>query len=143
MVITIAGLGGCASGEKSPDQGLAAGGPVILNQRVTPDKVELNKYMQAKNPQQIFAEVQDVTANVSDVRLKFLDTPIEIPMEKIGATTWRASIPADQLKRMAVSGKTMNYKANVVARDEKGDVAVSKQPLEIKIDAPEFNPDAG
>jgi hypothetical protein len=72
---------------------------------------------------------------VTDVQLQFVNAPLVVPMQKIGGTTWRAELTPDQLRKLAVNGKTMKYRATVVAHDSSG-LVVSSKPLELAIAAP-------
>ena len=60
-------------------------------------------------------------------------------MKNIGGTTWRGTLSSKELQRLAVSGATINYDANVVAKDEKGKTAVSSKPLTVAIKAPDLS----
>lgn len=133
---------GCAS--TSDLQAKAEGsqnGPVIMNPRISPETVELTRYLQPKSPNHILAEVKDFRSEVTNVHLKLSHAPIEVPLERIGGTTWRGELTSDQLKRLAVSGKTMKYRGTIVAQNELGQVAMSKDQVEIQVEAPKFDPD--
>jgi hypothetical protein len=135
--------GGCAHNKGVDIQREAAKGPVIINPRSEPGTVELNRFLQPKQPQQFFAEIQDFAAPVTDAKLQLNGTSIEVPMEKIGGTTWRGELSSDQLKRLAISGQKMEYQARMIARDQNGTLASSPEMINIKVAAPKFEPDAG
>jgi len=132
-------LSACSSSPKgSEDQQMVMGGPRIVNPRAQSDTIELNQYFQAKEPNAFFVDVQDFGGSVENVKLRFLNAPIEIPMDKVGGTTYRGELSSQQLKSMAVTGKTMKYDAKVVARNDRGVVSVSKDTLSVEVEAPDF-----
>jgi hypothetical protein len=135
------GAGCASSGKDLAEQ--ASKGPVVIEPRSNPETVELNKFLQPKQPQQFFAEIQDFSAPVTEARVKIEGTQIELPMSKVGGTTWRAELTTEQLKRLAISGKKMEYEANVVARNQNGVSASSAKPFKLKISAPLYEQDAG
>jgi hypothetical protein len=144
LTLSVALLGGCAHSRTQDElRQQASRGPVILNPRSNLNTVELNRFLQAKQPQQFFAEIQDFNSPVVEAKIRMAGTAIEIPMEKIGGTTWRAQLSDDQLKHLAISGQKMEYKASVIARDQNGAVASSKDPISVTVTAPQFEPDAG
>jgi hypothetical protein len=58
-------------------------------------------------------------------------------MHQLSGSTWQATIPPDALKKLAVSGQTMRYQADVIARDSNGHVATTQKPIDIAVKAPE------
>jgi len=115
---------------------IAAKGPTVLNERVVPKTVELNRKLQPAQAPEIVADVKDFDSRVTNVRLRFLHVPLEVPMTNISSTTWRATLSSKDLQKLAVAGETMTYEAEIVARDEKGQVATSK-PLTVAIKSPD------
>lgn len=111
-----------------------------MNPRVEPGTVELNTQLMPQQPARITADVKDFRATVQEVRLKFVDVPITIPMEQATGTTWSAQIPQSQLRQLAVAGKTVKYEAQIIARNDKGQVATGKDTVEIKIKTPKLTP---
>ena len=142
MVALTLAISGCASNRTAPSNS-ASEGPRIIESRVQPEKIELNNYFQAKQPNQIFAEVQDWKSEVNNVHVQFLNVPMNIPMQRVSGTTWRAELSTDQLKKLAVSGKTMKYRANIIAQDANGLVSSSYKPVEISVEAPDAVQNSG
>ena len=108
-----------------------------MNARAEPRVVILNSDMAPMTPAQVFADVKDFNSRVVDVRLKFNDVPIEIPMERIGTTTnWKAQLTPEQLQMLAISGDTVKYKATITAKDLDGNSTKTDQPLFVTVKAP-------
>ncbi len=132
----VAGITGCSSmsGTKS-DAGkdISATGPTVLNERVMPGTVELDKSLQSKEPVQVVADVKDFQAPVTDVKLQFLHVPLTVPMEKVGGSTWSATLSPEDLRQLAVSGQTMSYQAQVIATNESGNIGTSADPVSISV----------
>lgn len=127
---------GCASGDKKSEN---RSGPKIVNVRSTPETISLNRYLQPTEPHQFLVDVQDMRADVTNVWVRFENAPIQLELQNLGGTTWRGALTSEHLRRLAVSGKTIEYRANIIARNERGQtVQTSKTPIEIKVDAPEF-----
>ena len=108
----------------------------MLNARTEPGTIELNTQLQPKMTAEVVADVKDFNANVTDVRLRFSQVPLEIPMQNIGGSTWRAVLSPRQLQLLAVAGRTMKYDANVVAKDEAGMTGVTRDPFTIEVKTP-------
>src|SRR5690242_7736146 len=88
-VLVLANCSSVTGGGPSAKE-IAATGPTIMNERITPKTVELNNNLQPFQTPEITADVKDFSANVSNVSLRFLHVPVEVPMKNIGGTTWRA-----------------------------------------------------
>jgi hypothetical protein len=132
-------MGACSSlGSKNTGQELSSTGPNVVDVRSTPSTIELNNNWQPNQPPQILAEVKDFNSKIKEVRLRFVRAPLEIPMEFVGGTTWRASLTPQQIKTLAIGGQTTTYEVNVIARNQDGQVAVSKKPLEVAIKGPDL-----
>ena len=116
---------------------IATTGPTVLNAHTEPGTFMLNRQLRADQTNKVVADVKDFTSKVSSVELSFNEIPITVPMKNVGGTTWVAELSPAQLKRLAVSGKTMNYEARVEAKDEAGKIATSKGPVEVSIQTPE------
>jgi len=123
-------------GQTSGEQ-ISRSGPSVVDARAINGTIELNKSFQTSRPAEIVANVKDFSSKIKDVRLRFLHAPLEVPMKYQGGTTWRAELSKEQLKLLAVSGQTMRYDANVIATNANGQVAMSREPVEISIKAPE------
>ena len=131
---------GCASLSGQPESGkdIASMGPTIMNARTTPSTIQLNKNLLPTEKPTVIADVKDFNHRVTDVRVKFIHVPVEVPMENLGGTTWRAVLTPEQLQLLAVTGKTVKYEANVVANNDKGQTAISQTPITISIKAPDL-----
>lgn len=140
LVVGIASLAGCASlippGEAG--KGITVNGPSVSNERTAPKVFELNRQLQPKMVPEVLADVKDFKAGVESVQLKFLHVPLEVPMKNIGGTTWQATLSQKELQKLAVSGTTVSYDANVVAKDKNGQVAESTKPVSVIIKAPDL-----
>ena len=130
-------------------QGFAAkdlnvNGPTIVEAPyVEPTIVTLNAAMQPTQPAIITTDVKDFKSTITDVHLKFRDIPLEVPMTSAGGTTWRAELNPNQLQMLAVSGKTMHYQADIIARDANGLEQTSKRGVALAVKAPEVQPTVG
>jgi hypothetical protein len=132
---------GCSSlpGQSESGKSISSTGPTVLNARAEPSTVELNRNLQPIQNAEIVADVKDFTSKVTSVKLRFVDVPIQVPMENIGGTTWRAQLSSGQLRALAVSGKTINYDANIIAKNEKGQTAMSSSPVTVAVAAPDLS----
>lgn len=137
-VVAGAGCSSMGGGDKTDSQDLSQTGPSIVNARLSPEKIELNRQFAPPQPVEVLAEVKDFTSPISDVKLRFLRVPMEIPMKHVNGTTWRAELTPQQLKTLAVGGQTITYQANVIARNENGQIAVSREPIDVAVAAPDL-----
>lgn len=130
---------GCSTltGKESGKQ-IAATGPTVINVRAEPSTIEMNHNLQPLTSAEILADVKDFHSKVSSVTLRFTDVPLQVAMENIGGTTWRANLTKSQLQMLAVSGKTITYDANVVAKNASGQSAISRAPVTVAIKTPEI-----
>lgn len=133
-------LTGCSSmpWNKESAGEIATSGPTVLNAHTEPGTFELNKQLKPSETNKVVADVKSFKATVAEVKLNFIEIPLSIPMKNVGGTTWVAEMSADQLKRLAVSGKTMKYEARVEVKDASGKTATSKDPVEILIKTPDI-----
>jgi len=113
-------------------------GPTVLNARSTPSTVELDNNLLAKQNPQILADVKDFSAPVYKVTARFTDVPIEVEMQKLQGTTWEATLTSEQVKKLAISGRSVKYRADVIATDDQGRSATSAEPIQIIIIAPDL-----
>ncbi len=118
---------------------IAMSGPTVLDAKTNPGTFDLNQNLEPVSRTQVVASVKDFQHKVTDVRIRFLHVPMEISMKEVSGSTWVADLSSSQLKQLAVNGHTMKYEANVVARDNSGQTAVSKSPIEIAVRAPDIN----
>ena len=58
-------------------------------------------------------------------------------MENIGGTMWRAELTPQELQMLAVSGKTVKYNANVVAKNADGEMSKAL-PVTVAVKAPDY-----
>lgn len=140
--ISLGSLAACStfSGNKSESaKELATAGPTVVDVKANPGTFEVNQNLQPISRSQVVANVKDFSNKVTDVRLRFVHIPLEIPMTQVSPSTWTADLKPDQLRMLAVNGHTMKYEANVIARDNKGQTAVSPNALEIAVRAPDIN----
>jgi hypothetical protein len=136
---------GCASAPgQSTESGkeIAATGPTVMNVHLEPSTIELNRQLQPMRRAEITADVKDFSSRITDVNLRFIHVPITVPMTNIGGTTWRAELSPQQLQTLAVSGKTIAYDAVIEAKDEKGQVGTSAQPLSVAVKSPDISQNA-
>jgi hypothetical protein len=145
LVICIVSGSGCSSlfGSKKTGEEIAATGPTVMNARANPGTVELDRDYNARTSAEILAEVKDYTANVVDVQLRFTHAPLEIPMEHVSGTTWRATLTPGQLRILGVGDQTTHYEATIVAKDSSGAVTASKEPVHINVKGPNLSKDQG
>jgi hypothetical protein len=137
---------GCSSferrGETSLNQRISSKGPNIVNQKVSPSTIELDRNSNPNRKPVFQAEVMDSDAKVKEVNLKFKNLPStsvlsSLAMTKSDGLLWKTELSAEQLKALSVSGKTVSYEAIVVAKDEKGNVGSSQSPLILSVKADE------
>jgi hypothetical protein len=128
----------CATAPQENSQNLAGGreGPAIIESHSEPRTIELNRNFQPMHPSTVVADVKDFTAKIEAVTLRFEAIPMEIPMENLGGTLWRAELTQRQLELLAVTGKTIRYEAHVIARNAEGKVGRTPVPVEVAIKAP-------
>lgn len=131
---------GCSTlkGENGKGEQISAAGPTVLFARSEPGTIELDRNLDPEQSPQILADVKDFHAKVTDVRVQFQHIPLEVPMENVGGTTWRATLSPRQLEMLAVYGKTMRYDAQVIATNDQGQVGMSEKPIEVAVKAPKI-----
>jgi hypothetical protein len=138
-LLALIATSGCATpiqGDNQPGV-MNAKGPNILNARSEPEVVVLNRDLQPTVAGEILADVKDFRYPVTTVEVKFQDFPLVVQMEHIAGSTWRAEFTPQQLQMLSVSGKTVSYKADIVATNTQGDTAKSLNPLSVSVTAPE------
>ncbi len=136
-------MSGCATTQEStlPDfERAGILGPTVLLTRAEPHTLELNRDLMPDGPAVVLTEVKDLMAKIVEVKLRFGNLPLEVPMENIGGNTWRAEFTPRQIKMLAVSGKTAQHDAHVFARNSQGQIATSKHPVEIWVKTPQLLP---
>jgi hypothetical protein len=133
-------LASCSSSPQNPNTvELYKNAPTVLNARSEPSVVIMNSDMEPVTPTQVFADVKDFSSPVVDVRLKFNDVPIEVPMQRVGTTSvWKTELTPQQLQMLAISGDTVKYKATVIAKDMNGNSTQTAQPLFVTVKAPQI-----
>lgn len=135
--------GAVASNHDLTARDLNNNGPTVIDTAPEPVVISLNSALQPSQPAIISADVKDFKSTITDVRLKFRDIPLELPMSYYGGTTWRAELTPPQLQMLAVSGKTMQYQADIIARDANGSEQSSRRGVTLAVKAPEIGPRAG
>jgi len=128
---------GCSTGQQQAIE-LSQNGPTVVNARAEPGVIVLNRDLLPNRPAEVLADVKDFKSNILDVRLKFQDVPMEVPMQNIGGTTWRAELTPQQLQQLAISGQTVKYAATVVARNTKGETTTSPEPIYVAVRTPDL-----
>ena len=143
--MTLAAVTGCSSASKNLNGAteISADHPSVLNARAEPQVVTLNRDLQPNQQAEVLADVKFFQGQISGVTLKFRDIPLEIPLENIGGTTWRAEFSPRELQSLAVSGKTVQYKADVIAKDDQGETAKSPDAIIVVIQAPDLGHGVG
>jgi hypothetical protein len=129
---------GCATLGGGPSQGISAAseGPAVISARTEPSTIELNRDHQPLRPSVVRADVKDFTAPIQEVVLRFEGVPLEIPMENVGGTIWRAELTQRQLEMLAVTGQTIRYQAHVIARNSQGKLGRTPVPVDVAIKSP-------
>lgn len=139
-LVTLATTSGCSTGGRQGVEAdeVASVTPHVVGARVVPGEIELDRKMLPKKDPEILAEVKDYNSQITDVMVRFVRAPLELEMEHVGGTTWRAKLTNEQIRRLAIGGETVGYQANVIAWNEDGQVAMSERPIEVKIKAPDL-----
>ena len=132
---------GCSSApSRTAENGepFPSSGPAVVFVRPKPSLIELGPDFSPAQPAEVLADIKDFSGKINDVRLRFVGIPLEVPMENVGGSTWRALFTPRQLQLLAVSGTTIHYEAHVVARDEEGKTGSSRIPVDLAVQAPEI-----
>jgi hypothetical protein len=145
LVVSAIAVNGCSSLGLNKESGkdISRNGPTVLNARTEPGTIQMNQALQPTSSAEILADVKDFDSKVNDVKLEFVSVPIQVAMQNIGGTTWRAELTAQQLQMLAVSGKTISYDANIVAKDVDGRSGVTSSPVSLAIKAPDLGDNSG
>lgn len=125
-------------GSSEAELAAANNGPAVVSAKTEPGTIELNRDLQPTRPAEVVADIKDFTSKITEVKLQFANIPLEIPMENVGGSTWRAQLSPRQLEMLAVSGRTTRYEANVIAKNEDGKTAMTKNPVEVAVKAPDL-----
>jgi hypothetical protein len=138
ILVFLLATQGCSSPAPKPELGkdLAAIGPSILHIQLVPQVITLDSQLNATPLPQVTADVKDFRSKVTQVILRFKHIPLEMPLEPIGGTTWRAIFSTDQLQNLAVTGGSVRYEATLVAKNQLGETTESNPPFVITIRAP-------
>ncbi|OFZ18615.1 MAG: hypothetical protein A2X94_01605 [Bdellovibrionales bacterium GWB1_55_8] len=136
LIVTVTGCSTIRGEKSGSGEELAASGPTVVDVQVQPETVELNQQNQLNAPAAVVAQVQDIRSDVTNVTIRFLNAPVELPMEHVSGTSWRAEIPTETVQRLAINNQTTTYQANIYARNADGEVGVSREPIDIAIKAP-------
>jgi len=141
LILLTGAMSSCSSGFLSKGdkaENISQTGPTVSFARFDPSTVEMNGALQALKPAEILADVKDFNSKVTDVKAQFTNVPIEIAMQNIGGTTWRGELTTEQLQMLAVSGKTIKYDANIIAKDDHGVSVQTQKSFEVAIKAPDL-----
>jgi hypothetical protein len=148
----LIGAAACStpSGSTQQDQKVAEAGapPVVVNPRAEPKMVNLSEGLSTPKPVEVFADVKTFDAGLDKVslrltfspeteqRMKFFKKPIEMRMENVGGTTWRARLTNRELEMLAINGESITYQGQILAQNDRGQITMSGEPIEITIHAP-------
>jgi hypothetical protein len=149
MGLMIGALGCSSEPKQSPGEGAENLGapPVVLNPRAEPKQVNLNEKFEVSRPIDVFADVKSFNSSIDKVKLrlsfapeteekmKFFKNPVEVKMERLSGTTWKAHLDQSQLRKLAINGQSLKYRGQVYAQNDRGQITVSGQPVEITIKA--------
>ncbi len=145
MILTSLATAGlitsCSSASRTSQtsaEELSTTGPTILNVRTEPGTFEVTRELSPLQAPVILADVKDLTSKVQSVRLQFQRVPIVIDMKRVAGTTWQATLTPEQIRQLAVSGETMNYRATITARNALGRSGESAA-LDVRVKAPEVS----
>lgn len=141
LVAGTLSLGGCSSSPLASRTGgeeLSQTGPTVLEARADPGTFEVTRELKPLQTPVVLAEVKDLSAEITSVRLRFNHAPIIVPMKRVAGTTWRAILSPEQIRKLAVSGRTMKYDAQVIAANSKGRQGVSGT-FAVQVRAPEID----
>jgi hypothetical protein len=147
VVSSLIGVFGCSSAPTANEQAKTSP-PVVVNPRVEPQKVNLSEDFKASRPVDVLADVKSFDSPVTSVslrlyfspeteqRVRFFKNPVEVPMKKVEGTTWRARLTADELRSLAISGQSLKYQGQVVAKNSNDQITMSGQSVELTVQAP-------
>lgn len=128
---------GCATSRPAPTVvELKRRGPVIMNPKSVPERIELTETRRPLESQYITAEIVGVGARVTDARVQIANTPVVIPLERAHGTYWIGSLTPEQIAELSINGRSIKYVGRVIARDQSGVVNIGRDPLVMSIDTP-------
>jgi hypothetical protein len=129
-------LSGCATTQTrdAPDTG-----PTIISLKAEPALVQVTRNLDAPLTPVVTADVRDGGREVREVKLRFLHLPLEVPLENVGGSIWRAKLSREQIAMLAVGGHTITYQAHVVARDDLGLIAISRHFIDVAVRTPDLS----
>lgn len=139
-------VSGCSSGPLSSSKSgeeLSSVGPTVIDAKAEPQTIQLDRNLRPIQQSEIIADVKDFTSPITDVRVRFVRVPLEVKMQHISGTAWRAELTPEQLKTLAVSGQTMKYDAQIIAKNQDGQTAVSKSPITVAVQTPQLGSRTG
>lgn len=140
-------LAACSSGPFSSGknaQEIASTGPTVLRVDVNPHgTIELNQALQPTTRAEVIAEVKDFQSTVTDVRLRFSNVPLEIPLQHVSGSTWRATLTPGVLKKLAVNGQTERYSAKIIAKNSAGMSSAAPDAIQIAVKTPDIGKTTG
>lgn len=142
---------GCSTSQTTQQQRqLEAKGspPVVTNPRVEPKQVNLSEDLSSGRPVDILADVKTFDSPVDQVKMRlnfapstdqnvrFFKRPVEVELHRQVGTTWRARLSPSELRALAINGETITYLGQIYAKNDRGQITVSGQPVEFTIQAP-------
>jgi hypothetical protein len=144
--IISGGLACSSASKQAPGKAEEAGSPpAVVNPHVEPQSVSLNEKFEVSQPVDVIADVKSIDSGLDKVslrmffspdteeKLKFFKRPVEFEMQRVGGTTWRARLTKNELAPLAISGQTLKYQGQVYAKNDRGQITVSGQPVELTI----------
>lgn len=145
VALALASASACSTlkGEKEGGDVASTTGPVVVDSKIQPSTIELDRKLQPMQRAQVTAEVKDFQSEVTDVKLRFSRIPMEVPLKHLGGSTWEGEISPAMLKKLAVGNQKTAYEANIIAKNAKGEVAVGQHPIEVVVRAPELTTASG
>lgn|GEM_PF-1616303 len=144
LSLTTLLVAGCSSTPSSNSEKMAYA-PSVINPRSSLPVVAVGSDLKPAQTPEILADVKDFGSDITDVKLRlslssdtpenmrYLRGPIDVPMEHVQGTTWRAKLSDEQIKQLAINGQSMHYEGKVIAKNDKGLVAFSQTPVDLTV----------
>lgn len=122
--------------------------PVIINPRVEPSQVRLDRDFSARKDVLMFADVKSLGADLNDVKvqiyfspdvpedMRFFNKPVVLGMRHLSGSTWEAKLTEREIAKLAINGERIQYEGRIIATNDKGQTSTSDQPIRFVIEAP-------
>jgi hypothetical protein len=148
LMLISAGCSSAPSSCQKNQASVAAPAPVIIHPRAIPEKVALTENLEISQPIEVYADIKSFNSNLDQVKLRlsfspetqqnlrFFKTPVEVSMKKVNGSTWKAELGNNELKKLGINGETLKYEGHILAQNDKGQVTISKDPIELIIQTP-------